>query len=168
MPDNRYRQTEPLARSHKVTDFNCGEPELDLYLKRFAFNNQRKEISRTYVTVRDENVVGYYTIAFGSVSPDDSADEIKAGLPKYDIPVMLLARLAVDNGEKANGLGRALLRDAMLRTVQAANIAGLRAFLVHAKHAAARRYYEQFGFINSPTNELHLMLSIKDIRENLI
>lgn len=168
MSNNEYRQTEPLARSHKVTDFDCGEPELDFYLKRFAFNNQRKEISRTYVTVREEDVVGYYTLAFGAVRPDDSPDEIKSGLPNYDIPVMLLARLAVDKAEKGNGLGRALLRDAMLRTVQAADIAGLRAFLVHAKHDEARKYYEQFGFINSPTNELHLMLSIKDIRANLI
>ena len=168
MSNNKYRQTEPLARSHKVTDFDCGEPELDFYLKRFAFNNQRKEISRTYVTVRGEDVVVYYTLAFGAVRPDDSPDEIKSGLPSYDIPVMLLARLAVDKAEKGNGLGRALLRDAMLRTVQAADIAGLRAFLVHAKHDEARKYYEQFGFINSPTNELHLMLSIKDIRANLI
>lgn len=168
MQDSRYRQTEPLTRSHKVIDFNCGEPELDLYLKRFAINNQRKEISRTYVTVLGERVVGYYTLAFGAVRPDDSPDEIKAGLPKYEIPVMLLARLAVDKAEKGNGLGQALLRDAMLRTAQAADIAGLRAFLVHAKHDNARRYYEQFGFISSPTNELHLMLSIKDIRANFV
>ena len=168
MPENRYGQTEILARSHNVADFDCGEPELDVYLKRFAFNNQRKEISRTYVTVRNGKVGGYYTLAFGAVRPDDAPDEIRSGLPRYDIPVMLLARLAVDIREKGMGLGRALLRDALLRTVQAADIAGLRAFLVHTKHDEARTYYKQFGFIDSPTNELHLMLSITDIRANLI
>lgn len=80
---------------------------------------------------------------------------------------MLLARLAVDVGEKGQGLGKGMLRDAMLRVVQAADIAGLRAFLVHAKHEKAKNFYERFGFVSSPTNELHLLLSIKDIRANL-
>lgn len=167
MPEIKYQPTELLAKSHDCKSFDCEEDELNKYLKRFALNNQKKDIARTYVTVEEARVVGYYTLTYGSVSHEDAAPEIKAGLPRYPIPVILLARLAVDAGEKGTGLGKGLLKDAMLRSLQAADIAGLRAFLVHAKHQRARAYYEQFGFESSPTNNLHLFLSIKDIRANL-
>ena len=167
MPEVKYQPTELLTKSHDSKSFDCGEEELDKYLKRFALNNQKKDIARTYVTVKDDRVVGYYTLTYGSVSHEDATPEIKAGLLRYPIPIILLARLAVDSREKGNGLGKELLKDAMLRSIQAADIAGLRAFLVHAKHAEARSYYEQFGFEPSPTSSLHLFLSIKDIRANL-
>ena len=111
--------------------------------------------------------MGYYSLAFGSISHEDATQKIKDQLPHYPIPILLLARLAVDVREKGNGLGKGLLRDAMFRTIQAASIGGLRAMLTHAKDQEAKSFYEKFGFESSPTNELHLMLSIKDIQANL-
>ncbi|MFL6469084.1 MAG: GNAT family N-acetyltransferase [Pyrinomonadaceae bacterium] len=157
-----------LTEAHDCTGFACGKPPLNQYLKKYALKNQESEISRTYVATRDSRVVGYYTLAFGSVSHEEASERIKEDLPQYPIPVILLARLAVDNREKGSGLGKGLLRDAMLRTLQAANIGGLRAMLTHAKDEDAKSFYERFGFEGSPTHPLHLMLSIKVIRANLL
>jgi N-acetylglutamate synthase-like GNAT family acetyltransferase len=162
-----YTPPELLTAEHDASTFACGEPALNKFIKKYALANQENEISRTYVTTRKGNVVGYYTLAFGSVSHNEATDKIKAELPLYPIPMILLARLAVDIREKGKGLGKGLLRDAMLRTLQAADIAGLRAMLTHAKNDEAKKFYEKFGFEASPTDPLHLMLSIKDIRRNL-
>lgn len=162
----KYQPTELLARPRDCKSFDCEEEDLDKYLKRFAFGNQKKDIAQTYVTVKEARLVGNYRPTYGSVSREDAAPEIRAGLPRYPIPVLLLARLAVDARDKGNGLRKALLKDAMLRLLQAADI-GLRAFLVDVKHDEAKRYYEKFGFEPSPTNSPHLFLSIKDIRANL-
>lgn len=164
MPDKRvYSAPEPLTPAHDCSNFSCGKPPLNQYIKKYALVNQENEITRTYVTIRENRVVGYYSLAFGSISHEDATPEIKAQLPQYPIPILLLARLAVDVREKGNGLGKGLLRDAMLRTVQAADIGGLRAMLTHAKDEDAKSSYEKYGFHSSPTNELHLMLSIKDM-----
>ena len=162
-----YTPPELLTIEHDASTFACGEPALNRFIKKYALANQENVISRTYVTTRDGQIVGYYTLAFGSVSHDEATDKIKADLPLYPIPVILLARLAVDVKEKGNGLGKGLLRDAMLRTLQAADIAGLRAMLTHAKNNEAKLFYQKFGFEESATHELHLMLGIKDIRKNL-
>ncbi len=163
-----YHPPELLSEEHDRSSFSCGQPQLNRYLKKYALINQESDISRTYVTTKEHRVVGYYTLAFGSVSHDDAPEKLKEGLPLHPIPVILLARLAVDIKEKGMGLGKGLLRDAMLRTVQAADIAGLRAMLTHAKNDDVKRFYAAFGFEGSPLNELHLMLSIKDIRANLL
>lgn len=163
-----YTAPELLTVNHDVSTFACGESALNRFLKRYALINQANEISRTYVTTRGGYVAGYYTLAFGSVSHDQAPAKIKAELPQYPIPILLLARLAVDIREKGKGLGKSLLRDALLRTVQAADIAGLRAMLTHAKNDVAKSFYEKFGFEASPVDDLQLMLSIKDIRSNLI
>ena len=167
---NKLLYTPPvlLTANHNVSAFACGEPALNRFIKRYASINQANEISRTYVTMRDGYVAGYYTLAFGSVSHDEATAKIKEDLPQYPIPIILLARLAVDVREKGKGLGKSLLSNALLRTVQAADIAGLRAILIHAKTDAAKSFYEKFGFEASPNNTLHLMLGIKDIRNNLI
>lgn len=163
-----YNAPELLTSAHDCSAFSCGKPPLNKYLKKYALVNQENEISRTYVTTRENHVVGYYSLAFGSISHEDAAQKIKDELPHYPIPVILLARLAVDVREKGKGLGKGLLRDAMLRTVQAADIGGLRAMLTHAKDEETKSFYEKYGFESSPTNELHLMLCVKDIRANLI
>lgn len=162
-----YSRPELLTANHNVSTFACGEAELNRFIKRYALINQTNEISRTYVTTRDGYVAGFYTLAFGSISHDAATPRIKAELPGYPIPIILLARLAVDLREKGKGLGKSLLNDALLRTVQAADIAGLRAMLAHAKNDTAKSFYEKFGFEASPTDPLHLMLSIEQIRENL-
>ena len=169
MPNKRiYSAPELLTPAHDCSGFGCGKPPLNQYIKKYALVNQENEISRTYVTTRENRVVGYYSLAFGSISHEDATQKIKDELPQYPIPIILLARLAVDVKEKGQGLGKGLMRDALLRTVQAADIGGLRAMLTHAKDEDAKGFYEKYGFESSPTNELHLMLSIKDIRANLI
>ena len=169
MPNKRiYSAPELLTSEHDCSGFGCGKPPLNQYIKKYALVNQENEISRTYVTTRENRVVGYYSLAFGSISHEDATQKIKDALPQYPIPIILLARLAVDVKEKGHGLGKGLMRDALLRTVQAADIGGLRAMLTHAKDEDAKSFYEKYGFESSPTNELHLMLSIKDIRANLI
>jgi GNAT superfamily N-acetyltransferase len=156
---------EPLTRSHDLSQFDCG-PHVSLteWLRRFAWTNQQNETSRTYVVHRAMRVVGYYSIASGSVSREVTPARIRKGLASHPVPVILLTRLAVDRTEQGHGLGKALLRDALVRIAAAADIVGARAALVHAIDAAAATFYGQFGFEPVPGNELHLMLLMKDLR----
>ncbi len=156
-----------LTRSHDRNGFDSGVQPLNEYLKQYALQNQRKNAARTYVATRGNRVVGYYSLAYGSVALDEAPQSVKAGLAKYPIPVMLLARLAVDSGEQGHGLGAALLKDAFVRTLQAADIAGLRAIIVHAKDDTARRFYEKYGFKPSPIDAYHLFLRISDLVASL-
>lgn len=161
-------ETKPLDKLQDRVSFDCEVEPLNDYLKKYALQNQKKDAARTYVATTDENrVIGYYTLVFGSVSIDDATPEISAGLGKYPIPVILLARLAIDKGEKGKGLGRFLLRDSLLRAVRASEIAGLRAFVVHAKDEPAKAFYEKFGFQRSAHNEFHLFLKMSDIKASL-
>lgn len=156
-----------LTRSHDRKAFDSGVQALNEYLKQYALQNQKKNAARTYVATRGNRVVGYYSLAYGSVALDEAPASVKAGLAKYPIPVMLLARLAVDLHERGQGLGSALLRDAFLRTLQAAEIAGLRAMIVHAKDDTAQRFYEKYGFEPSPIDAYHLYLKLSDIVASL-
>lgn len=155
---------ELLLKEHNRSAFDCGVPALNEFLKQFAPQNQKRDGSRTYVATRDNRVVGYYTLAYSSIGVEDVTPEIRAGLGRYPIPVLLMARLAVDLSERGTGLGKALLRDAIRKVPEAADIAGLRAMLVHAKDDQARAFYEKFGFTSSPTNPYHLLLKTDDIR----
>lgn len=156
-----------LEKNHERGAFDCGVPALNEYLKQYALQNQKKNAARTYVATRGKRVVGYYTLAYGSVACDEAPDQVKAGLARHPIPVILLARLAVDQTEKGQGLGAGLLKDALLRTLQAAEIAGLRAMLVHAKDDAAKRFYEKYGFVPAPLNAYQLFLTLADLKANL-
>ena len=165
---------EALSPVHKlgaddVTDpFDCGQDDLNRFLKRFALANQAANAAQTYVTCRANRVVGYYSLAVGSVQPEESPKRTLKGLARHPVPVMMLARLAVDRSGQGAGIGKALLKDSLLRTAQAADIAGIRALVVHAKDDAARRWYEQFDFEPSPTDPLHLFLLLKDLKKLLI
>jgi len=152
-----------LTKDHDRNAFDCGVPALNEYLKKYALQNQKKHAARTYVATRANRIVGYYSLAYGSVSLEEAPQTVKSGLPRHPIPVILLARLAVDSAEQGSGLGAALLKDALLRTIQAAEIAGLRAILVHAKEDPAKRFYEKFGFEPSPIDAYHLFLRFSDI-----
>ena len=121
--------------------------------------------ARTYVACRGKRVVGYYSLAFGSIEHQASTLRVRSGLARHPIPIMLLARLAVDATEQGKGIGKGLLKDALLRTLQAADIGGLRAVVVHAKEEPAKAFYTKFGFDASPLNEFHLMLLLKDLRK---
>lgn len=148
----------PLERSHERTEFRSGSPDLDEFLARYALENQRKHASRTYVLLRGLRVVAYYSLAFGSISPEDAPRALAAGLGRYPVPILLLARLAVDEAEQSRGIGKWLIRDALLRAVHARSIGGLRAIVVDAKDDAATRCYVRLGFTAFSEDERRLWM----------
>jgi len=153
-----------LNRRHSVDAFDCGEEPLNRFLARFAFPNQQANASQTYVGLADDTVIGFYTLVVGEVGYGDAPDRLTKGLARHPVPVMLLARLGVSVDWQGKGIGAGLLRDAFLRTLQAADIAGIRAIVVHAKNDAARAFYQRFDFVESPTDPLHLFALIKDLK----
>ena len=167
MSDDDLQAPVPLQRTHRLDCFNCGREQLNEYLTRFAWTNHQSGAARTYAACRDKRVVGFYSLAFGSVEHQAGTDRVRKGLPQHPIPIMLLARLAVDVSEQGHGLGKGLLKDALLRTIQAAEIGGLRAMVVHAKDEQAKAFYRKFGFESSPLDRRHLMLLLKDMRQSV-
>ena len=155
---------EKLRADHTLAQFDCGNEELNRFLNRFALANQQAQSAQTYVAIRDTLVVGYYSLVFGSVAHEQSPDRVKKGLARHPIPVMVLARLAIDRSMQGQGLGQGLLKDALDRTVRAADIGGLRAMLVHAKDDSAREFYKHFDFEPSPTDPYHLFKLLKDLK----
>ena len=155
---------EKLQRSHAIDAFDCGREALNKFLIRFALQNQQAEASQTYVALADEEIVGYYTLVVGQIDYDDAPDRLKKGLARHPVPIMLLARLAIATTWQGKRLGAGHLKDAMLRTLQAADIAGIRAFAVHAKDDEARAFYDHFDFLPSPSDPFHLFRLLKDIR----
>ncbi len=147
-----------------MKSFDCGHVALNEFLQRFALVNQRSNSSQTYASCNAGQVAGFYSLAVGSVEPSHSAPRVIKGIPRHPVPVMILARLAIDQRYQRQGLGKALLKNALLRTVQAADIAGIRALLVHAKDEEARNWYRQWEFEESPTDAYHLFLLVKDIK----
>jgi len=158
-----------IAAEHQVDSFDCGKEPLNNYLRRFALANTAAGIARTYVTTRpgEQSAIGYYSLAAGSVEKAQLPERIAKGVPNHPIPVVLLARLAVDQRFHNHGIGKGLLRDALERTLSAANVIGVRAVLVHAKDDDAAAFYAKFGFTRSPTDALHFMLLIKDLKRSL-
>lgn len=159
--------TGKLSPDHVVAGFDCGVPALNEWLARFALVNQASGTSRTYVTLRSNRVVGYYAVSAGSVLREESPERVAKGLSRHPVPVAVIARLAVDQSEHGKGAGAALLKDALVRIVSAADIIGVRAVLVHAKDDKARAFYERFDFVSSPVDPLQLFLPMKDLRRAL-
>lgn len=164
-----YREPVPIAKGHATDDFDCGRPALNDWLKRYALESDAAGAARVFVTTEDGGrVVGYYALAGADVEPAAATERLARGQPRdRDIAVVLLARLAVDGRHQSRAVGRSLLRDAMERCVIAAENVGLRAILVHAKDDEARRWYRKYGFGPSPTDPLHLMILMKDVRATL-
>ncbi len=162
----RLRAPEPLKSEHDVSTFCSGEPELDDWLKRRALKNEQSGASRTYVVCIDQTVVAYYCLAAGALSQALALGKVRRNMPD-PIPVIVIGRLAVDQNWQGKGLGRALLRDGILRTVQAADIAGIRAILVHAISQKAKGFYESCGFYASPVDPLTLMITLSEARKML-
>ena len=154
---------EKLRREHVLHDFDCGAADLNQYLRRHALANQQAHAAQTYVLVRDQHILGYYSLAAGAVRYEDASERSRKGLARHPIPVILLARLAVDRNAQGEGFGAALLKDALVRAAGAASAIGARAVLVHARDERARTFYEHFGFEPSPSDPLHLMLLTKDL-----
>jgi len=153
-----------LSAADTVDAFDCGCPALNQFLQRYALVNQKANSTQTYVCCINGAVAGFYSLVVGSVDPASAPSRVTKGLARHPVPVMILARLAVDQAHQRKGLGQALLKDALLRTAQAADIAGVRALLVHAKDEAARQWYESWEFEPSPTDSFHLFLLLKDIK----
>lgn len=149
---------EPIDKNHELEAFDCGVPALNDYLKKYALLNHQNRSARTYVATAGARVIGYYTLAAGSVARTTVPSRVGKGLGQYPVPVIVLARLAVDQTERGKGLGKGLLKDALLRILQAAGIVGSRAVLVHAKDQEAAAFYRKFGFEPSPVDEFHLFL----------
>lgn len=156
-----------LEKYHLVDDFDCGAELLNDYLKNYAYINNRNYSSRTYAACEDKKIIGYYTITPGSVSKESAPLRVSKGLGRYPIPVIILARLAIDKEFHGMGLGEGLLKDALLRIVSASDSIGGRAVLVHAKNDKAKSFYKKYGFEQSPIDEFHLYLLIKDIKKSL-
>jgi len=158
---------ERLQRSHATEDFDCGREALNRFLIRYAYQNQQAEASKTYIALADEKVVGYYTLVVGEVAYEGAHERLIKGLARHPVPIMLLARLATSAAWQGKGLGSGLLKDAMQRTLQVADIAGIRAFAVHAKDDEARAFYEHFGFTPLPSDPYHRFRLLQDIRAGL-
>lgn len=155
---------EKLRRDRILEGFDCGKEPLNRFLIRNALQNQQANASQTYVVVATDRVIGYHTLVVGEVAFATAPKRLTKGLARHSVPIMLLARLAVAHDWQGRGIGQALLKDALLRTLQAADIAGIRAFAVHAKDDVARAFYGHFDFVASPTDPMHLFLLLKDVK----
>ena len=157
-----FKRSAPqtLSATHGLEGFSCGEPSLDDWLRRRALLNQTTGASRTFV-VTDESgqVLAYYALAAGAVSQQDSPGSVRRNMPD-PVPVMVLARLAVDKRLQGQQVGGALLQDALRRAVSVAQNIGVRALLVHALNDRARQFYSHYGFVPSPANPMTLMLPL--------
>lgn len=162
-----YSSVRKIRAADQVNAFDCGHTALNQFLQRHAFVNQKANSAQTYVCCRDDEVAGFYSLAVGSVDPENTPSRVSKGLARHPVPIMLLARLAVDKAHQRKGLGKALLKDALLRTAQAADIAGIRCLAVHAKDDDARQWYEAWDFEASPTDPYHLFLMLKDLKSLL-
>lgn len=164
MHDFPFLAPRPLKSSDSVSEFDCGVAEQNNYLQRHAYQAQAGEGARTYLSYSDTVLSGYYTLAYGAVEFATAPGRVTKGLARHPVPVMLLARLAVDKRFTGKGLGTELLRDALLRTIAAADIAGLRAVVVDAKDEAAKQFYVKFGFEAFLDQRFRLALILKDVR----
>jgi GNAT superfamily N-acetyltransferase len=158
---------ELLGEEHDLAEFDCGDPALNDWLRRRALQNQHSGASRTYVICVNEKVIGYYALAVGAVAHEHAPGKVRRNMPD-PVPVMIVGRLAVDRKHQGRGLGAALLRDAVLRTMQAAEIAGIRAILVHAISESARLFYERCGLHSSPIDPMTLMITLDEAKRALV
>jgi GNAT superfamily N-acetyltransferase len=158
----------PLKPEHKVDSFDCGEAALNTYLHKHALQSQRSHGTVTYVALSNNQVVGYYTLLYGSISRETAPSRMTKGLGGYAaIPIIILARLAIDQSMQGKGLGKGLLKDALYRAFSASRLAGLRAFVIHAKDDRAKAFYEQYDFEPLPEDPLHLNRLMSDIDREL-
>ena len=165
----RFGDPEPVGPDHLLNGFDCGRSSLNVWLDGHARPAASVGSARTYVVIdaEQQRVVGYHALTAGALERDAATARTIKGMPRYPVPVVLLARLAVDRTVAGRGLGAWLLRDAMIRTLAAADTIGVRALLVHALDDDARSFYVRHGFEPSPTDRLHLMMQIKDLAASL-
>ena len=158
---------EPIAKEHRTKGFDCGEAELNSFLTRFALKNDNNDIGRTFVAVRPDetDVLGYYTLSSGTVTFDQLPPELK--LPKYPIPTAHMGKLATDKSVQGQGLGEALLFDALARADSASREIGIRVVELIALNENAKSFYLQYGFSELKDDPMRLYLKIETVREVL-
>ena len=156
----------PLVDNHEVAEFNSGVTELDEWLRRRARSNQTSGASRTFVVCEQSRVVAYYALASGALKQPEAPGRFRRNMPD-PIPVAVLGRLAIDQSYQGRGIGKALVRDAGLRLLNAAEILGIRGMLVHAISDDARAFYEAVGFLPSPSDPMMLMVGLQDLTRAL-
>ncbi len=159
---------EPLRAEHDLSKFSSGENELDTWLRERASKNEKSGASRTYVIcpTGTTEVVGYYSLATGAVDNRSAPGNVRRNMPD-PIPVMVLGKLAITKEWQGRGLGNGLLQNAILLTLQASRIAGIRAILVHAISASAQKFYEDRGFKESPLQPMTLMMRLSDAEKTI-
>lgn len=155
---------EPLAPQHRLEGFECGKPTLDEWLLRHARQAQGSGSAKTFVVSEDDRAAAYFSLTVGQIDTFDAPERIRKGMGLYPIPVVILARLAVDRQNQVQGIGIGMLQDAIRRTLLIAEQAGIRAMLTHPIDEDAARFYSRFGFIASPLREQQLVLLLKDAR----
>jgi len=163
-----FRKPAPLGDHHRVDDFDSGKPSLDAFLKEMALYNQHQGYSRTFVVAdADYRVVGYHSLCAGMISRENAPRQVKGHQAPKEIPVALLARLAVDRRYQGQGLGLALLRNALLSVISTAQLVAFRAVMVHALDDEAEMFYAKYGFRAAKGLERTLLLPTKDIAMSL-
>lgn len=157
-------RTFAISKDFDTGSFDCGVPSLNDYLRSFALQNHSNLSAKTFVALRERRIVGYYSLTVTSAERDEPPERVTKGLARHPVPLLLIARLAVDRTEQGRGLGKMLLKDALRRIVRGTVDFGCRAVVVHARDEAAKAFYEKSGFTPSPIAPLHLYLLLKDIR----
>ena len=158
------RAPQPLGAGHGLDSFDCGKPSLNDWLVRHARQAQAAGSARTFVVTDDERIAGYFSLTVGQVDVVEAPDRVRKGMGRYPIPVVILARLAVDLRDHGRGIGRGMLLDAIRRALVIADEAGNRALLTHPIDSGAQSFYERYGFVRSPVREGQLLLLLKDAR----
>ncbi|ENO84815.1 GNAT family N-acetyltransferase [Thauera linaloolentis] len=155
---------QALGAHHRLDDFDCGKPALTHWLLHHARQAQASGSARTFVVCEDDRVAGYYSLTVGQIDTLETPERVRRGMGRYPIPLVILARLAIDLDYQRKGLGFSLLQDAILRTAVIAEQAGIRALLTHPVDAQADAFYQRFGFEPTPVREGQLILLLKDAR----
>lgn len=151
---------------HQISEFDCGEASLNLWLKQRAIKNQISGASRCFVVCENKKVIGYYTLSAGAISIDSAPKKMRRNMPNQ-LPILLLGRLAIDKKYQGQGIGNSLLRDAMLRAIHVSQDAGIFAILIHALSDNAKKWYLSRGFVESPLQPMTLMMTLETIKSIL-
>ncbi len=156
-----------LTKAHDYLGFDCGKEPLNTFLIRHALANQANDSARTFVGLEDNRVVGYYSLAVSAIKYDEAPERMTKGLARHPVPILLMARFAVDKDFQGKGIGKGLFKDAIARCLNISQQAAVRAFMVHAKDEEARELYLRFGMQECPENSFHLYYLMKDIERTL-
>lgn len=164
-----YPAAEPFDRHvHDGNGFGCGVQKLDIWIRAYAGQNERRDAARTFVVADDGAIIGYYTLVAGQVEHEAATSSVVSGMfERFPVPVAVLARLAVDRAHQGQGLGRSLLLDSLLRVVRASDELGIRAIIVDATDASAASFYERYGFEPSGLDPQQLMVRTSAVRKML-